>query len=152
MKAIIQRVKNASIIIENRSYSDIKSGLLVYIGINSNDSIKEINWILNKIINLRIFNDIYDKMNLSALETRSGIMVVPNFTIYANAIKGNRPSYTQAALPEKAESIYNQFLNEFNIQYPFQKGVGKFQSMMEVHSVNDGPINIVVETKSKNYV
>lgn len=144
MKAVIQRVSSAQVEIDNKINGKIDTGLMVLLGIKEDDDEKIIDWMINKILNLRIFGDDSGKMNLSVKDVSGGILIISNFTLYGNAKKGFRPSYTDAAKPEKAEELYNIFIEkisreEINIQ------TGIFGASMNVTLVNDGPVTIIVE-------
>lgn len=145
MKAVVQRVKSAKVTIDGKINGQIQKGLLVLLGITHSDDSKTIDWMCNKLLNLRIFNDDNDKMNLSVSDIEGGILVISNFTLYADARKGFRPSYTDAAPPEVSEPIYNQFMlalkNSTNLS--IQEGI--FGAMMDVELINDGPVTIIIE-------
>ena len=145
MKAIIQRVHNAKVDIENKTVGSIQNGILVLLGISKEDKDINIEKTIKKIINLRIFNDENGKMNLSVLDTKGEILVVSNFTIYGDTKKGNRPSYINAQSPELAEQIYNDFVKKLKLQYPYKISTGKFQADMQISLVNDGPVTLIVE-------
>lgn len=144
MKALIQRVTKASVSINNQIYSQIDQGLLVLLGISQDDTENKIDWLVNKIINLRIFSDKNEKMNFSIQDITGQILLVSQFTLYADCNKGNRPSFTNAAQPEKAEKLYNLFIAKLK-----QKGLdvktGKFGSLMQIRLINDGPVTIDLE-------
>jgi len=149
MKTIIQKVNSATLSINNSLFSEINKGLLVYLGIKINDNLEDINYIIKKIINLRIFSNQSGKLDLSALELKLDIMIVSNFTLYANSKKGNRPSFTDAAIPKDAEVLYDEFIKTLTSIYPYRIETGKFGEMMEITSNNIGPINIIIESPSK---
>jgi D-tyrosyl-tRNA(Tyr) deacylase len=144
MKLVIQRVKKASVTIDNKLFSEINKGLMILVGLKDTDNDKIFDWMLNKIINLRIFEDNDDKMNLSVKDINGQILLVPNFTLYGNAKKGFRPSFTEAAKPSDAEELFNQFsekLSKTEIDVKF----GKFGAMMDVSLINNGPVTIIIE-------
>ena len=114
MKALIQRVKQASVNINQSEYSKISKGLLILVGIHKNDSVDDIKFIIDKSINLRIFSDENDKFNYSALDIRSELLIVSQFTLHADTSKGRRPSFFDSALPENAEKLYDQVIDEYN--------------------------------------
>jgi D-aminoacyl-tRNA deacylase len=149
MRAVIQRVSEASVKIDNLVNDKIGLGLLVLLGIEEQDSIEDIEWLSGKIVRLRIFNDAEDVMNLSVKEINGEILVVSQFTLHASTKKGNRPSYIKAAKLEIAIPLYNQFLDQLakDLEKPVQSGV--FGAMMEVSLVNDGPVTILMDTKQK---
>ncbi len=145
MKAVIQRVSQASVKIENREIARINHGILILLGIKVDDSEKEADLLAKKTANLRIFSDKMDKMNLSIVETGGQAIVVSQFTLYGNCKKGRRPSFVEAAPPEKADFLYQYYvkcLKEKDV--PVQ--IGKFQAMMQVNIVNEGPVTIILDS------
>ena len=149
MKAVVQRVDYAKLSINDKLHCQINTGILTLIGIHKSDDEKIINWMINKLVNLRLFNDKDDKMNLSVRDISGEIMLVSNFTLYGDSHKGFRPSYTNAGAPEFAEPIYSKFVNEFINQYPEIKIVsGLFGAMMNIELVNNGPVTILVEKEN----
>lgn len=149
MRAVIQRVENASVTIESNIISKIRGGLLILLGIEDEDNHEDVLWLSNKISNLRIFNDIDGVMNLSILEMGGDAIVVSQFTLHAKTKKGNRPSYIKAAHPEKAIPLYNEFVTEMEKQLGKPVGTGKFGAMMNIELVNSGPVTIIIDTKNK---
>ena len=150
MRVVIQRVKSASVSIKDNVKCQIKIGLLIFLGIQKDDTENDVIWLCNKISSLRIFSDDYGKMNLSVKDVNGDIMVVSQFTLHAKTKKGNRPSYIEAASPEKANYFYKMFKLELaNI---LQKKVfsGKFGANMQIKLVNDGPVTIIIDTKNKH--
>ncbi|MFC1770824.1 D-aminoacyl-tRNA deacylase [Candidatus Margulisiibacteriota bacterium] len=145
MKAVIQRVNSASIHIEDKLYSKIGPGLLVLLGINHTDTEKEVEFITEKLINLRIFEDDNDKMNLSVKDIEGEIMVVSQFTLYGSCQKGRRPSFDQAARPETAIPIYENFVNKLKAIYNNKIQTGKFGAMMKINLENNGPVTFILE-------
>lgn len=148
MKAVIQRVSKAKVTVENKTIAEIKSGLLVLIGIETEDSVEDIIWLSAKIANLRIFNDENEVMNLSVKELDGEVIVVSQFTLQANTKKGNRPSYIKAARPEIAIPVYEKFIKqmELDLNKPVQSG--HFGAHMLLDFINDGPVTILMDTKS----
>ena len=145
MITLIQRVKSAKVTVDGQIIGQIDKGLLLYIGFEDGDDLEKIKWSINKIINLRIFSDKEDKMNLSLLDIKGELLVISNFTLPADLNEsGRRPSFTKSATPEIAENLYNQFINECKNQN-IKTASGKFGAMMDVESVNDGPINFVLK-------
>lgn len=144
MRAVVQRVKKSSVFIDGQSVATIGPGLMVLLGVARNDSEKEADFLAEKIINLRIFEDKNEKMNLSLLDSRGQMLVVSQFTLLGNWRKGRRPSYVDAAEPEKANALYEYFIEKVRA-----KGIdvqsGRFRAMMDVHLINDGPVTLVVE-------
>jgi len=149
MRAIIQRVKKASILIKDSLHASVGNGLLVFIGIEDSDNRDDIEWLAGKIVRLRIFNDKNGIMNLSVQEISGEIMVVSQFTLHASTRKGNRPSYMKASKPEIAIPLYEAFVDE--IEKEFHKAVktGLFGADMKVSLVNDGPVTLFMDTKNK---
>lgn len=147
MRVIIQRSKNSSVTIENKVYGSINYGLVVLVGFTEGDSLEDIEYIVKKIVNLRIFDDESGIMNKSILDIKGEILSISQFTLYANTKKGNRPSYIDALSSEKAIALYDQF-NELLREYVRVK-TGVFGADMEVNIINDGPITILVDSKNK---
>ena len=149
MKAVIQRVSKASVTIEDNKVATIDHGVLVLLGIEESDTQEDIDWLSNKIINLRIFNDKEGIMNDSLLDCNGDIIVVSQFTLYASTKKGNRPSYTKAAKPAIAIPLYNKFIDTLESKLGKKIQTGKFGSHMELEIHNDGPVTIIIDTKNK---
>ncbi len=147
MRALIQRVTQASVEIDGRVHAQIGHGLLVLMGVDSLDVSVDSKWIIQKIIQLRILNDMEGKMNKSIVDVTGELLVVSQFTLHASTKKGNRPSFTQAARPDVAIPIYNDFLEECAAVIPTKSGV--FGADMQVSLVNDGPVTIWLDSKSK---
>ena len=145
MKLVIQRVKQASVSIENKSYANIDKGLLIFIGINVNDKKADVNYLVKKLINMRIFNDRNNKLNLSAKDLNMPLMLISQFTLYANCKRGNRPSFVNAAQPEIAKPLYEFFIKEIQ-KYNLNFKTGKFGAMMDIKLINDGPITIILDS------
>lgn len=145
MRALLQRVKSCAVRVEGREISRIGPGMLVLLGISARDDRRDIEYIVNKAVNLRIFDDQQGKLNLSLAETGGEIMVVSQFTLYGDARKGRRPSYVAAAPPRRAEELYQETCNAFAAAgFPPARGV--FGEHMEVELVNDGPVTIILES------
>ena len=149
MRVVIQRVSRASVSIDNKLFSSIGGGLLVLTGIEENDNENDVEWLSNKITQLRIFDDENGVMNLSALDTNSEIMVISQFTLHAKTKKGARPSYIRAARPEKAIPLYNMFVEKLSQLNQKPVVTGKFGAMMNIELVNNGPVTIIIDTKEK---
>jgi D-aminoacyl-tRNA deacylase len=149
MRAVIQRVSRASVAIDKRIKSEIGPGLLVLAGIEEADDETDVEWLCNKIVQLRIFNDTNGVMNLSVQETGGSILAISQFTLHAKTRKGNRPSYIRAARPEKAIPIYNSFVNRLSGLLGKETATGEFGAMMQIELVNDGPVTIIIDTKEK---
>jgi D-tyrosyl-tRNA(Tyr) deacylase len=149
MRAVIQRVTRASVTISKKIKSEIGPGLVVLAGIEETDSDTDTEWLCNKIVNLRIFNDKDDVMNLSVLDIGGDILVISQFTLHAKTKKGNRPSYIRAAHPDIAIPLYNKFVNTLSLLMGKEISTGEFGAMMQVELVNDGPVTIIIDTKEK---
>lgn len=149
MKVVIQRVSQASVTIDNKEVASIKAGLLVLLGIIDDDSEKDIIWLCNKIINLRIFNDENGVMNKSLLDINGDIILVSQFTLHASTKKGNRPSYVKAAKPEIAIPIYENFIAHLETFLCKEVQTGEFGADMKVQLLNDGPVTIIIDSKCK---
>ena len=149
MRTVIQRVTRASVSVDGRIISETGPGLLVLLGIEDSDGNNDIEWLCNKIVQLRIFNDKDGVMNLSVQETRGGIMVISQFTLHARTKKGNRPSYIKAARPEVAIPLYNNFVSRLSVLLGREIATGEFGAMMQVELINEGPVTIIIDTKEK---
>ncbi len=149
MKVVIQRVLEASVTINKVDVAKIKQGLVVLLGIVNDDSQQDIDWLCNKIINLRIFPDENNVMNKSLLESKGEVILVSQFTLHASTKKGNRPSYTKAARPEVAIPLYNSFIDKLQISLGKSIQTGEFGADMKVSLVNDGPVTIIIDSKDK---
>ncbi len=149
MRAVVQRVKKASVKITDEIFSEISSGLLILLGIETSDTQEDIAWLSSKITNLRIFNDEKGVMNLSVKEVNGEVLIVSQFTLYASIKKGNRPSYIRAAKPEIAIPLYEAVIKQMEIDLSTKVQTGKFGAMMELSLVNDGPVTIIIDTKNK---
>jgi D-tyrosyl-tRNA(Tyr) deacylase len=149
MRAVIQRVSNASVKIGDKIKSEIGIGLVVLLGIEESDDDNDIEWLCSKIVNLRIFNDSSEVMNLSVLDVNGSILAISQFTLHAKTKKGNRPSYIRAAHPEIAIPLYNKFVVRLSQLLGRDVGTGEFGAMMQVALINDGPVTIIIDTKEK---
>lgn len=149
MKAVIQRVSESSVTINNEIVAQIQKGLLVLVGIEDADYQEDINWLTSKIANLRIFPDENEVMNLSLKDIDGEIIVVSQFTLHAATKKGNRPSYIKASKPEIAIPLYNSFVQQMEKELGKKVQTGQFGADMKVSLVNDGPVTIIIDTKNK---
>lgn len=149
MRVIVQRVKKASVTVENKLISKIDNGLLVFVGIEDNDSTEDMDWLANKICNLRILDDSNKIMNLSILDTKGDILAVSQFTLMASTKKGNRPSYIKASKPDFALPMYEQFCNKLSKTIDKQVLKGVFGADMQIELINDGPVTISIDSKNK---
>ncbi len=149
MRAVIQRVSRASVTVEGQLISEIKAGLLILLGIESEDSQEDIEWLSRKITNLRVFNDQNGVMNASLLDTKGDAIVVSQFTLHASTKKGNRPSYLKAAKPDISIPLYDKFILQLEIDLGKNVGTGIFGADMKVELLNDGPVTIIIDSKNK---
>lgn len=149
MIAVIQRVTRASVEIESKINAEIKSGLLVLVGVEEADTNEDLKWLAQKTVNLRIFNDEQGVMNISVKDSGGDIIVVSQFTLHASTKKGNRPSYIKAAKGDIAIPLYVQFVQEVETQLGKSIQTGQFGADMKVALVNDGPVTIIIDTKDK---
>jgi len=149
MKLVIQRVENAEVCIEKKIHHSISKGLLVFLGIGKNDNESDIKWIIQKLMNLRLFEDENGKINYSNKDIKGEILVISQFTLMALTKKGNRPSFIEAMPPIEAKKIYDQFLNELSIVHSKVKS-GIFGADMKIKLVNSGPFTILLDSKNRN--
>ena len=149
MKAVIQRVLQASVTIENERKSSIGAGLLVLLGISQTDTEADVEWLCKKIINLRIFADVEGKMNLSLLETGGELLLVSQFTLLGDNKKGNRPSFIEAARPEQAIPLYEKMIRRLSQELGKPVQTGTFGADMQVSLINDGPVTIIMDSLLK---
>lgn len=149
MKAVIQRVTKASVTVDNKIVSEIEHGLLILLGIMDEDNQQDIEWLSNKIVNLRIFNDENGVMNTSLKDSNGEAIVVSQFTLLASTKKGNRPSYIKASKPDVAIPLYEQFITQIETDLGKKVGTGIFGADMKVDLLNNGPVTIVIDTKNK---
>ena len=149
MKVVIQRVSEARVKVSDKIISEIKLGFLILLGIEKSDFKEDIDWLVNKISNLRVFSDNELKMNLSIKDIKGEIIVVSQFTLHAKIKKGNRPSYIKAANPEQAEPLYEEFILQLKNESAVSVQSGVFGANMQVDIVNDGPVTIIMDSKNK---
>lgn len=149
MRAVIQRVTKASVTIDAKIHSAINDGLLVLLGIEDADTAEDVEWLSGKIVNLRIFNDKNEVMNVSVKDINGEVLVVSQFTLHASTKKGNRPSYIKASKPEFAIPMYEKFLTQLSNDLGKPVGAGIFGADMHVELLNDGPVTIVIDSKNK---
>lgn len=145
MRACVQRVSRARVIVDSQTVGEIGRGLLVLLGIAGTDTTKELNWLADKIVGLRIFEDAQGKMNCSLAEVEGAVLVVSQFTLYGDCRKGRRPSFISAAPPEQAEAIYEQFVERL-VEQGIPAETGRFRAQMDVELVNEGPVTIWIDT------
>lgn len=149
MRTVIQRVQSASVTIDGEIKSAIGKGLLIFLGIEDKDSEADIEWLVKKIVNLRIFDDENGVMNRSIIDIDGEALVVSQFTLHASTKKGNRPSYIKASKPEKAIPLYNEFCDEMSLALGKTIGTGRFGADMKVGILNDGPVTILIDSQIK---
>lgn len=149
MRTVIQRVKYANVKVSGENIGEIGEGLLILLGITHDDTLKEVEWLVNKIKDLRIFEDENQKMNLGLSDINGEVLVVSQFTLYGDCIKGRRPSFTNAAKPDTANNLYLKFIDKFK-SYDIKTECGKFGADMKVELLNDGPVTIIIDTKDSN--
>jgi D-tyrosyl-tRNA(Tyr) deacylase len=147
MRAVIQRVSQASVSVDQQEIGAIGPGILVLLAVHRDDRQEDLNWLVEKIINLRIFEDEQGKMNRSLIDTHGSMLVVSQFTLYGDCRKGRRPGYSMAAPPEKANSMYQQFITAVHNQ-GIPVASGQFQADMAIALVNDGPVTLLVDSAS----
>ena len=145
MRAVVQRVKEARVEVDGRVTGEIAQGLLIFLGVGEWDTEKDGDFLVKKIVNLRVFPDENDLMNLSLLDISGSALVVSQFTLWGDCRKGRRPSFAKAAKPEKARELYEHFIEIFNEQN-IRVDTGEFQAMMDVHLVNDGPVTLLLDS------
>ena len=149
MRAVIQRVTQASVEIEGKIKSSIQRGLLVLIAVEESDALEDIEWLCGKIVRLRIFDDPSGVMNCSIQEIGGEILLVSQFTLFASTKKGNRPSYSRSAKPEIAIPLYQQFLSRLAEEFGKPIQTGEFGADMKISLVNDGPVTIIIDSKNR---
>ncbi|MCK9476857.1 MAG: D-aminoacyl-tRNA deacylase [Candidatus Muirbacterium halophilum] len=149
MKALIQRVNKACVEVEGIVVSKIDKGILLFLGVEKNDINSDINYIAEKVVNLRIFEDENEKMNLSLLEAQGELLIVSQFTLAANTKKGRRPGFDNAMNPDKAESFYKEFINYIDEKYKIICKTGVFGKHMNISLINDGPVTFLLESMKK---
>ncbi|CAM3281744.1 D-aminoacyl-tRNA deacylase [Aequorivita lipolytica] len=149
MRVLIQRVKKASVTIDEKIFSEINQGLLIFLGIEEDDTQEDINWLTGKIARLRIFSDKNDAMNLSVQDIDGDCLVVSQFTLHANTKNGNRPSFIKAAKPEIAIPLYEKFVLQLDNETSRIVETGTFGAMMDVALINDGPVTIWIDSKKR---
>lgn len=146
MRAVVQRVSRASVVVDERCIGEIEAGLLVLVGIKADDTEKDMDYIIKKITGLRIFSDAEGKMNLSVQDIGGKILIVPNFTLYGSCVKGMRPSFIASGSVSEAEKKYNRFIEKLkDTDVPFE--TGQFQADMKVNLLNDGPVTLLLDSE-----
>lgn len=149
MRAVIQRVSEASVTVNNKVISSINNGLLVLLGIEDADTSEDIIWLIGKLSKMRIFSDSEGKMNLSLNNCNGSLLLVSQFTLHAMTAKGNRPSFIKSAKPEKAIPVYEEFIKIWQQQTNIPIQTGEFGADMKINLLNDGPVTIIIDSKAK---
>ena len=149
MRAIIQRVSQSSCIVKDKITGEITTGLLIFLGIEEADTLEDLKWLAQKVINLRIFSDENGHMNKSLIDVGGQILLISQFTLFAQTKKGNRPSFIRAAKPDKAIPLYEQMITELEQLTGIKPQTGIFGADMKVQLLNDGPVTIIMDTKDK---
>lgn len=151
MRAVIQRVSNASVSVNNEIVSSIQKGFVILLGIEMNDTDADVLYLSNKIFKLRVFEDENDKMNKSISDVNGDLLLISQFTLYADTEKGNRPSFIRAARPEQAIPLYEQMISEMELLLGKKISTGVFGAHMHVQLINDGPVTIIIDSKEKSF-
>ena len=147
MKIVVQRAKDAKVVVDGEVVGEIEHGLMLLVGITHDDRIEDAKYCAKKIANLRIFEDDGGIMNLSVKDVCGGVLSISQFTLYGNIEKGNRPSYIKAARPEVAKALYNEFNEILRVEHGMHVETGVFGAMMDIDFINDGPVTLIVESK-----
>jgi D-tyrosyl-tRNA(Tyr) deacylase len=148
LRAVLQRVKESKVEVNEKIIGSIRSGLLILLGIEESDAMDDIDWLSNKILNMRIFNDENGLMNLSVLDIKGELLIVSQFTLHASTKKGNRPSFIKAAKPDMAIPLYEKFITKIK-ESNLKVETGEFGADMKVSLINDGPVTIIIDSKNK---
>jgi len=148
MRLVIQRVREASVTVNNGTTGSIRTGLLVFLGVSRTDTVEDADYLIGKLLGLRIFPDDDGKMNRNVQEAGGALLVVSQFTLYGDCRRGRRPSFDQAAPPQQAQDLYNYFVESAK-RGPVPVETGVFQAMMQVHIVNDGPVTILIDSAER---
>ena len=151
MRALIQRVSMSRVRVDDITVGEIKQGLLVLLGVAPDDAIADRDWLLRKILNLRIFADEEGRMNRSVKDIQGGLLMISQFTLFADVSEGNRPSFMRSAPPEFAESAYNDFLEKLRQNHSGSVAAGRFAADMQVELINVGPVTLLLDSKQKNF-
>lgn len=150
MRAVIQRVRRASVTINGAVHGEIGRGMVVLLGIHGNDTLTDLQWLAEKVVNLRIFDDEQGKMNLSLADIDAAMLIISQFTLYGDCRKGRRPGFSSAAPPEIAEPLYRRFIEEIKNKH-VKVATGIFQAAMDVELVNEGPVTLLLDSEKPKY-
>ena len=148
MRAIVQRVSRANVKIDGKITGEIGTGIVVFVAISNTDDQGIMKWFCNKLVNLRIFPDDENKMNRSVLDVKGGILLISNFTLYGDALKGFRPSFIKSAPPDISKPLYETMVQYLKENYPLHIASGEFGAMMDIELINDGPVTIIIEKEN----
>ena len=151
MRALVRRVLSASVSVEGLVVGEIGPGLVLYLGVHEDDDQSDLDWVVKKIVGLRVFEDGQKKMNLSLLDTGLELMLISQFTLYGSLLKGYRPSFNQSASPQKARMLYENFISSITKHLPNRLATGEFGEDMKIESIDDGPVSIWLDSKARNY-
>ena len=151
MRALVRRVLSASVSVEGLVVGEIGPGLVLYLGVHDDDDPSDLDWVVKKIVGLRVFEDGQKKMNLSLLDTGLELLLISQFTLYGSLLKGYRPSFNQSASPQKARMLYGNFVSSITKHLPNRLATGEFGEDMKIESIDDGPVSIWLDSKARNY-
>ena len=151
MRALVRRVLSASVSVEGLVVGEIGPGLVLYLGVHEDDGQSDLDWVVKKIVGLRVFEDGQKKMNLSLLDTGLELLLISQFTLYGSLLKGYRPSFNQSASPQKARMLYGNFVRSITKLMPNRLATGEFGKDMKIQSIDDGPVSIWLDSKARNY-
>ena len=151
MRALLRRVLSASVSVNDLVVGKIGPGLVLYLGVHKDDDQNDLNWVVKKIVGLRVFEDGQKKMNLSLVDKGLELLLISQFTLYGSMFKGYRPSFNESASPQKARMLYRNFINSIKTHLPNRLATGEFGEDMKIQSIDDGPVSIWLDSKAKNY-
>ena len=151
MRALLRRVLSASVSVNDLVVGKIGPGLVLYLGVHKDDDQNDLNWVVKKIVGLRVFEDGQKKMNLSLVDKGLELLLISQFTLYGSMFKGYRPSFNESASPQKARMLYRNFINSIKTHLPNRLATGEFGEDMKIQSIDDGPVSIWIDSKAKNY-
>ena len=151
MRAVIQRVQKATVTVEQKSVGSIQRGLLVFLGIEKRDTQRDILWLSNKIVRVRIFEGAQKQMEESVLDIKGGILLISQFTLWGNLHKGSRPSFQRAAAPKQAIALYEQFIEQIGTDLGKPVATGCFGAMMNIEAIHDGPVTLFLDSHQKDF-